>query len=70
MRDGKRRAQCGQASVEYLLVFVAFLAMACALALVWRAAQRGSFAEQARHASSHSFEDGLSLELMQDVTAY
>lgn len=53
--DGQR----GQASVEYALVLLAFLASVVALAALWHAGRDGALVERAVEAASHSFASGL-----------
>ena len=65
-----RRGQRGQASVEYALVLLAFLGTAIALCALWHAAQAGTLQRRARAHVSHSLEGGVTVELMQDLTAY
>lgn len=60
----------GQSSVEYALVLMAFLSIVLALGALWRVAHEGRMQDLVREASSHSLGDGVSVGLVQDVTAY
>lgn len=68
--DIRKRASSGQSTVEYAIVLLAFLAMVVALGTVWRAAQGGRLQNLARDSASHTLDQGLSIEFLQDVTAY
>lgn len=65
-----KRCEAGQSTLEYVLVLLAFLSMVIALAAVWRVAQQGALLERAKTYASHNFGKGLSLELLQDLTAF
>ena len=65
----ERMSECGQSTVEYLLVLMAFLAIVLAMGSIWHAAQDGRLAEIARDASSHSFREGV-VGMAQDLLAY
>lgn len=45
-----------QGTVEYALTVVAFLAMAAAFGLLWRAGERGAFTDLANAAASHGLD--------------
>ena len=64
------RDESGQSSVEYALVLLAFLSLVVALSCVWQAAHEGRILAIAREASSHNAEGGVSVGLLQDVTAF
>lgn len=66
---GNGRGQRGQASVEYALVLLAFVASFVALAAIWHAARDGLLLERARDAASHSFASGL-LDASKDFLLY
>ena len=66
----RSRATSGQSTVEYAIVLFAFLAMVVALGSIWRAAQSGRIQSMARSSASHSLDQGLSIDFLQDVTAY
>lgn len=68
--DIKKRTRSGQSTVEYAIVLFAFLAMVVALGTVWRAAQGGRLQHMARDYASHNLDQGLSIEFLQDVTAF
>lgn len=60
----------GQASVEFAVVVVAFLAVGMALAALWHWASAGGLARLAEGAASHAFsEDGVAGALA-DVLAF
>ena len=61
--------ESGQSTTEYAIVFMAFLAMLVALGLVWSAAHKGAFVDQAEGTSSHRVIIGLpsSAETVQDM---
>lgn len=65
-----KRTTLGQSTVEYAVVLFAFLSMLVALGTVWRATQGGRLGDYAVDAASHSLGNGLSIEFLQDVTAY
>lgn len=54
----RARAEGGQATVEYALVLVAFLAMVLALRALWFAAQGGLLLERAIGSASHQVGAG------------
>lgn len=60
----------GQSTVEYAVVLIAFLSLVLALGAIWHAARDGRLLSSARDASSHNCEQGFSVGLLQDVTAY
>lgn len=62
--------ETGQSTLEYALVILAFLAMLLGLAAVWHASRDGRFAQEAREAGSHAIVSGVSVGLLQDVTAF
>ena len=64
------RTTLGQSTVEYAVVLFAFLSMLVALGVVWRATQGGRLADYAIDSASHSLGNGLSIEFLQDITAY
>jgi hypothetical protein len=64
------RGEAGQSTLEYALVLLAFLSMVVALAAVWRVAPQGALLERARTCASHNYDKGMSLELLQDLTAF
>ena len=64
------RSVCGQSSVEYALVLLAFLSVVVALCAIWHAASDGTLLKGVRHASSHNLDEGFSIGLMQDLSAY
>lgn len=69
VRHEQGRFSRGQSTIEYLLVFVAFIALAVALASVWRAGSEGSLLGYSIRASSHLVGEGLAPAL-QDVLLY
>ena len=66
----ERRSQSGQSTLEYALVLMAFVSMVVAMGALWHAAHDGSLLERARRYASHNLEEGVSLELLQDASAY
>ncbi len=64
------RGQRGQATVEYALVLLAFLATIVSFCALWRQAQEGSLQRRAREAAAHNLDDGVSVGLLQDLAAY
>lgn len=64
------RGSKGQSSVEFAVVFIAFLAAFIALAALWRAASQGPLQELAEGASSHSFGPGGLLDALADVLSF
>ena len=64
------RAARGQATLEYLLVLLAFLSMAAACACVWHAGREGALLRQAVRASSHRWGGGDALGSVQDLSLY
>lgn len=78
MAYGRRRRRCrgslirsrsGQSTLEYMLVLLAFMAMVCALALVWHAARDGRLLALATGAASHGAGQGA-VALLKDVAAF
>ncbi|MBR3326425.1 MAG: hypothetical protein IKG22_03780 [Atopobiaceae bacterium] len=68
MRGG--RAHAGQSTVEYALVLLAFIGIVGALGMVWAFARGGGLVGTTRGATSHSFDGGVSIDLLQDLTCY
>lgn len=64
------RGTRGQATVEYALVVLAFLAVALGLAAVWKVAKSGALQRQAREAASHNWEGGMTLGFVQDLGSF
>lgn len=65
--------ELAQSTVEYAIVTVALLAMAVALAGIWRAGTEGRFAELAEASSSHVVTGGGALDAAagaQDISLY
>lgn len=60
----------GQATVEYLLVTIAFLALVLGLSGIWVAARSGVLQRKVRDAAPHSMEGGMSLGLLQDLSSF
>lgn len=60
----------GQSSVEYALVLMAFLSLLLGLGAVWHVSREGRLVEGAREAASHAIVSGISVRLLQDVTAF
>lgn len=54
-----RRGVRGQATVEYVLVLLAFVSMLVALAAIWHAGRDGVLIDHAVEAASHSFASGF-----------
>lgn len=52
-RRGPMREDCGQSTVEYALVLVAFLAMVLALGAVWEVVGGGGLQRASERAASH-----------------
>lgn len=71
-----RGAECvwasrdGQASVEFAVVVVAFLAVGVALAALWRWASAGGLARLAEGAASHAFSEGGVAGALADVLSF
>lgn len=61
---------CGQSSIEYVLLLLAFLSTIVAFCALWGVSRRGPLSEYVVRHLSHSLGQGLTVELMQDVTAY
>jgi hypothetical protein len=59
----------GQSSVEYATVLAAVLSLACALALVWHAAQDASLLDRVVVASSHQWGGGA-LDALRDLVLF
>lgn len=70
-RDGRGALaeERGQSTVEYALVLGAFLAMAVALAALWRLLGQGAGADIASRAASHGLGAGT-VAALQDVLLY
>lgn len=64
-----RREEAGQATVEYLLVLAAFLAMVLAMGAIVARAREGALVERAVAAASHTAADGVVGEV-RDVLLY
>ncbi|MBO7674073.1 MAG: hypothetical protein J6S63_03585 [Atopobiaceae bacterium] len=64
-----KRGTAGQSTLEYALVLFAFLSLVVAFAALWRMARQGVLLERSKTYASHNFEKGLSIELLQDLTA-
>ena len=62
------RGCAGQATLEYALVLLAFVALLIAGVALWHAVRDGRFARIGGHASSHSLEDPL--PFAQDLALY
>ena len=60
----------GQASVEYVLVFMAFVAMVLALGMLWHAVRDGRLLRLAEEAASHSLLHGLDVGAFQDISLF
>ncbi|MEF9841252.1 MAG: hypothetical protein RR773_01670 [Raoultibacter sp.] len=54
-RRGSREDR-GQVTVEFAVILVAFLAIAIALGVVWRALEGGLFVDHALQSASHHME--------------
>ena len=65
-----RRDESGQASIEYLIVFFALLAIVVGLAALWRFGETGGYVARAREAASHLAGEGGVLEALQDATLF
>jgi hypothetical protein len=52
------RGDRGQSFVEYAVVLMAFVSVACSLSLVWHAVHNGSLLDRAIAASSHQWGGG------------
>lgn len=61
---------CGQSTVEYLLVTLAFLVPTLVLAAVWRQASGGGLMRGALDAASHGLGAGGLVAALQDVLLY
>lgn len=64
------RDEDGQASVEYVLVLLAFMAALLALGAVWGLARSGWFQRAQREAASHSFSVEDPLGGVRDIVLY
>ena len=51
-------------------MLLAFLSIVVALCAIWHASSEGVLLDGVLHASSHNRDEGLSVGLMQDLTAY
>lgn len=65
----RRHDERGQSSLEYLLVLLAFAAMAAALAALWHAGRDGALVRLATEAASHGAGQG-GLGMLRDVLAF
>lgn len=61
--------EAGQASVEYVLVFVGLLSLVLAVRAIWAAGRDGALLGRAVDASSHLVGGGL-VPALQDVLLY
>lgn len=61
--------RCGQSTVEYLLVLVAFVSLLAAFGLVWQAARSGALVGLATRAASHGAGQGLPA-LLKDIAVF
>lgn len=61
--------QMGQASLEYVVVFCAFLAMVVALIALWRWLSAGGLLGKALAAASHATDGGL-VDALQDALLF
>ena len=68
-RDGGREPERGQATLEYLLLLAAFMAMVLALGSLWHAARDGRLLDLASGAASHGSGSGT-VALLKDVVGY
>ncbi len=66
----ERRSVAGQSTLEYALVLMAFISMVVAMGALWHASRDGAMLERARRYASHSLEEGVTGELLQDVSSY
>lgn len=64
------RATRGQASVEFALVVLAFLAVVGALAALWHAARDGALLNRAIEASSHRLDAGGAPDSFEDIVLF
>ncbi len=71
---GTKRSQlrhcAGQASVEYALVLLAFLATIVGFYALWQLAKEGEILQRAQRHSSYNFNEGITVGLMQDLAAH
>lgn len=58
---------CGQSTVEFAVVMVAFLSVCVVLAAIWRAVSEGGLANLIEGASSHAFSDGGVVDALADI---
>lgn len=65
----RRRGECGQSTVEFALVAVAFLAVALGLGALWRGVSGGMFVEHALLSASHHIE-GATPQALADIVLY
>lgn len=75
MSEGRRAPwvqtrSAGQASVEFALVMLAFLAVALALAALWHWAAGGGLTQLVEGASSHVFSEGGTVDALADILAF
>ncbi|MGI6755987.1 MAG: TadE/TadG family type IV pilus assembly protein [Atopobiaceae bacterium] len=64
------RKEKGQASVEFLIIFAAFLSTIVALSVYWHVAHDGALLQKAINAASHGLAQGVSISFMQDFIAF
>lgn len=69
MRSGLLEDRTGQATLEYALVSVGFLALLAGIAALWRFAGAGGFSGLAVGAASHGMAQGA-LGLLKDVVCF
>ena len=67
---GVLRERSGQATVEYAVVLMAFLAMVLALGLMWHAARDGRLLHLAVDAASHGTDGDVTAGFLQDVALF
>ena len=60
----------GQGTVEFAIVFCAFLAAFLAVAALWHAASEGPLMDLAQGASSHAFSEGNLFGGLADVLSF
>ena len=63
-------SQCGQSTVEYALVLVAFLSIAIAVAGVWHVSRSGRLLDRAVGACSHQIGGGDALGSWRDISLF
>lgn len=67
---GRGYGERGQSTVEYALVLVAFLSMAVALTVLWRAGRSGSLLDRAVDATSHQVGGSDALGSWRDISLF